>query len=152
MSWPTSWAWRWPATCTSVGLRGLSAPPRGKDLEGARVYTSDQTHFSIARALDELGFPADTLVVLPADEDFHLRGAPVAAAIRRDRAAGLTPFAIAAVAGSTNTGSVDAIGELADVAMPRDCGCTSMRPMVAARGCPSAIATGSPDLRPGRLA
>ena len=34
----------------------------------------------------------------------------------RDRAAGLTPFAIAAVAGSTNTGSVDAIGELADVA------------------------------------
>ena len=97
-------------------LRGLSAPPRGKDLEGARVYTSDQTHFSIARALDELGFPADTLVVLPSDEDFHLRGAPVAAAIRRDRAAGLTPYAIAAVAGSTNTGSVDALGELADVA------------------------------------
>ena len=40
----------------------------------------------------------------------------VAAAVARDRAAGLTPFAIAAVAGSTNTGSVDAIGELADVA------------------------------------
>jgi glutamate/tyrosine decarboxylase-like PLP-dependent enzyme len=97
-------------------LRGLGGPPRGKDLEGARVYTSDQTHFSIARALDELGFPADTLVVLPADEDFHLRGAPVAEAITRDRGAGLTPYAIAAVAGSTNTGSVDAIGELADVA------------------------------------
>ncbi len=97
-------------------LRGLGGPPRGKDLEGARVYTSDQTHFSIARALDELGFPTDTLVVLPADDDFHLRGAGVAAAVARDRAAGLTPFAIAAVAGSTNTGSVDAIGELADVA------------------------------------
>jgi len=97
-------------------LRGLSAPPRGKDLEGARVYTSDQTHFSIARALDELGFPPDTLVVLPADDDFHLRGEPVAVAIARDRAKGLTPFAIAAVAGSTNTGSVDAVGELADVA------------------------------------
>ncbi|HET9083128.1 MAG TPA: pyridoxal-dependent decarboxylase [Candidatus Limnocylindrales bacterium] len=97
-------------------LRGLSGPPRGKDLEGARVYTSDQTHFSIARALDELGFPMETLVVLPADDDFHLRGEPVAAAIERDRAAGLTPFAIAAVAGSTNTGSVDAVGELADVA------------------------------------
>jgi len=97
-------------------LRGLPAPPRGKDLEGARVYTSDQTHFSIARALDELGFPSDTLVVLPSDKAFHLRGAPVAEAIRRDRADGLTPYAIAAVAGSTNTGSVDAIGELADVA------------------------------------
>ena len=68
-------------------LRGLGGPPRGRDLEGARVYTSDQTHFSIARALDELGFPTDTLVVLPADDDFHLRGAAVAAAVARDRAA-----------------------------------------------------------------
>jgi aromatic-L-amino-acid decarboxylase len=101
-------------------VRGLSGPPRGGQLDGARVYTSDQTHFSIARALDELGFPADTLVVLPADDDFHLRGAPVAAAVARDRAAGLAPFAIAAVAGSTNTGSVDAIGELADVADAED--------------------------------
>ena len=97
-------------------LRGLSGPPRGKDLEGARVYTSDQTHFSIARALDELGFPTDTLVVLPADDDFRLRGRVVADAVARDREAGLTPFAIAAVAGSTNTGTVDATGELADVA------------------------------------
>ncbi|MEX2184104.1 MAG: pyridoxal-dependent decarboxylase [Chloroflexota bacterium] len=97
-------------------IRGLGGPPRGRGLEGARVYTSDQTHFSIARALDELGFPTDTLVVLPADDDFRLRAAPVSTAIARDRAAGLTPFAIAAVAGSTNTGTVDAIGELADVA------------------------------------
>jgi len=97
-------------------LRGLGGPPRGRDLEGARVYTSDQTHFSIARAIDELGFPADTLVVLPADEHFHLRGEAVSVAVARDRAAGHTPFAIACVAGSTNTGSVDAIGELADVA------------------------------------
>ena len=120
-------------------LRGLSAPPRGRDLEGARVYTSDQTHFSIARALDELGFPPETLVVLPADDDFRLRGAPVAEAIARDRAAGLTPFAIAAVAGSTNTGSVDAIGELADVAeargpvAPRRRGLRRRRPAVRAR-------------------
>ena len=98
----------------------MSGPPRGKDLEDARVYTSDQTHFSIARALDELGFPAATLVVLPADDDFHLRGTAVRAAVARDRAAGLTPFAIAAVAGSTNTGSVDAIAELADVAATED--------------------------------
>jgi aromatic-L-amino-acid/L-tryptophan decarboxylase len=44
----------------------------------------------------------------------------VAAAVRRDRAAGLLPIAIAAVAGSTNTGSVDAVGELADVASRED--------------------------------
>ena len=97
-------------------LLGLVAPPRGRVLEGFRVYASDQAHFSIGRALDELGFPHETLVAVPADADFRLRGEPVAAAIARDRAAGLTPVAIAAVAGSTNTGSVDRIGELADVA------------------------------------
>ena len=45
---------------------------------------------------------------------------PVARAIVRDRDAGLTPFAIAAVVGSTNTGSVDAVGDLADVAAAED--------------------------------
>ncbi len=95
---------------------GLDRPPRGRALEDLRVYTGDQSHFSIGRALDELGFPLETLVTVPADADFRLRGSAVAAAIVADRAAGLTPIAIAAVAGSTNTGAVDAIGELADVA------------------------------------
>jgi glutamate/tyrosine decarboxylase-like PLP-dependent enzyme len=95
---------------------GLNRAPRGRDLEGVRVYASDQTHFSIARALDELGFPQDTLVAVASDELFRLRGAPVAEAIARDREARLTPLAISAVAGSTNTGAVDALPELADVA------------------------------------
>ena len=103
-----------------TALRGLTAPPRGAALEGARVYTSDQTHFSIARALDELGFPPETLVVLPTDDRFRLHPDPVAEAIARDRAAGLTPIAISAVAGSTNTGSVDRIEELAAVAERED--------------------------------
>jgi aromatic-L-amino-acid decarboxylase len=101
-------------------LLGSGRVPRGAMLEGVRVYASDQTHFSIGRALDVLGFPAETLAVIASDEWFHLRGGPVAEAVARDRAAGLTPFAIAAVAGSTNTGSVDAIGELADVAAAND--------------------------------
>ncbi len=97
-------------------LRGAPHPPRGAALEGVRVYTSEQTHFSIGRALDELGFPPDTLVVLPADDGFRLHAAPVATAIADDRARGLTPVAISAVAGSTNTGSVDLVRELADLA------------------------------------
>ncbi len=97
-------------------LLGLRQPPRGKALEGVRVYASDQTHFSIARALDVLGFPDGTLRVVGSDEAFRLRGLPTESVIEEDRAAGLVPFAISAVAGSTNTGSVDFVGELADVA------------------------------------
>ena len=97
-------------------LLGLSWPPRGGQLEGVRVYASDQAHFSISRALDELGFPADTLHIVAADDAFRLRGADVAAAIAADRARGLRPLAICAVAGSTNTGAVDRMIELADLA------------------------------------
>ncbi len=92
------------------------APPRGADLGRARAYVSDQTHFSIARALGILGFPEEALRVVPSDERFRLQAEPVAAAIAEDRAAGLVPFAISAVAGSTNTGSVDAVVDLADLA------------------------------------
>jgi aromatic-L-amino-acid decarboxylase len=97
-------------------LAGLARPPRGAALEGARVYTGDQTHFSIARALDELGFPPETLVVLPTDEAFRLHAEPVADAIAADRGRGLRPLAVCAVAGSTNTGSVDLVPELAALA------------------------------------
>jgi glutamate/tyrosine decarboxylase-like PLP-dependent enzyme len=99
-------------------LRGTPGdpPPRGRALEGVRVYASGQAHFSIARALDELGFPPETLCLLPVDERYRLQAAPVAKAVTRDRAAGLVPLAIAAVAGTTNTGSVDALADLADLA------------------------------------
>jgi glutamate/tyrosine decarboxylase-like PLP-dependent enzyme len=98
------------------GLTGAGSPPRGRALEGVRVYAGDQAHFSIARALDELGFPDDTLHLVGSDDDFRLQAEPVAQAVAVDRAAGLLPLAIAAVAGSTNTGSIDAVPGLADLA------------------------------------
>jgi len=101
-------------------LLGLDHRPRGRELEGVRVYASDQAHFSIRRALDMLGFPAETLHVVASDERFRLQGPAVAAAVAADRAAGLLPFAVAAVCGSTNTGSVDDTGALADLAERED--------------------------------
>ncbi len=105
-----------PDRLRAAGVPPYPDPPRGAALAGVRVYASDQAHFSVAKALDLLGFPAETLSVVASDARFRLCGAPVADAIRADRAAGLRPLAIAAVAGSTNTGSVDETGELADVA------------------------------------
>jgi aromatic-L-amino-acid decarboxylase len=97
-------------------LSGLDAPPRGAQLEGVRVYCSDQTHFSIARGLEQLGFPRETLRVIASDDHCRLPVDAVAEAIEADRAAGLRPLAICAVAGSTNTGSVDPVPALAELA------------------------------------
>ena len=97
-------------------LAATGGPPRGRALEAARVYVSDQAHFSIGRALDMLGFPPDALVVVESDERYRLQAEPVARRIADDRAAGLVPFCIAAVCGTTNTGSVDDVPALAALA------------------------------------
>ena len=67
-------------TSTSAALLGAGRAPRGALLDGVRVYTSDQTHFSIARALDLLGFPPETLVVVAVG-----RAVPAAWRARRGR-------------------------------------------------------------------
>ena len=105
-----------PALLATGGVAAYPAVPRGAALDGVRIYASDQAHFSIAKALDILGFPEGTLHVVSSDARFRLRGVDVARALAEDAAAGLRPLAITAVAGSTNTGAVDATGELADVA------------------------------------
>src|SRR3954469_20416410 len=51
-------------------ITGADRAPRGAALEGWRIYVSDQAHFSIARALAELGFPDETLVIVPSDARF----------------------------------------------------------------------------------
>jgi aromatic-L-amino-acid decarboxylase len=102
-------------------LRDLDGPPRGAALDRVRVYASDQAHFSIARGLDLAGFPEETLrVVASSDRDFRLRAEVVADAIADDRAAGLTPLAIFAVAGSTNTGAIDDVSALAELSQRED--------------------------------
>jgi aromatic-L-amino-acid decarboxylase len=98
------------------GLLGVDRKPRGRDLEGVRVYASDQTHFSVRRGLDILGFPPETMHVVPSDARFRLRADALAEAVEADLNAGLVPFAVSAVTGSTNTGSIDPVVEIAEVA------------------------------------
>ena len=82
----------------------------------ATVYLSDQAHASIARGLRVLGFEAARIRVLPSDDALTLPVAALAAAVAHDRAAGLRPFCVVATAGSTNTGAVDPLHALADLA------------------------------------
>jgi aromatic-L-amino-acid/L-tryptophan decarboxylase len=94
----------------------LDEQPRASALGPMRVYGSDQTHFSITRALDILGFDERTFRAIATDERFHIDVDELARAIEDDLAAGARPFAIVAVAGTTNTGAVDPIPAMADVA------------------------------------
>jgi glutamate/tyrosine decarboxylase-like PLP-dependent enzyme len=77
------------------------------------VYYSDQTHSSVERALRLLGFARRQLRKLPSGDDFRLPVSLVRSAMEEDRRSGRLPCCVIANAGTTNTGAVDPLGELA---------------------------------------
>ena len=80
------------------------------------IYASDQSHYSVAKGAILAGFPEANVREVPTDDLFRLRVDALAELIAEDRRRGLTPFLIAASAGTTNTGAVDPLAELADLA------------------------------------
>jgi glutamate/tyrosine decarboxylase-like PLP-dependent enzyme len=87
----------------------------GGQTEGAIVYGSDQTHSSIGRGLRTLGFGPDQLRVIPGDDRYRFDVPALRSAIEEDIKAGLIPLCVVGTAGTTNTGSVDPLDELADL-------------------------------------
>jgi aromatic-L-amino-acid/L-tryptophan decarboxylase len=96
-----------------ASLTALVAARESRGGVGGVVYLSDQAHTSILRDLKVMG--EREVRVLPSDPAFRLPVSAVAAAVAEDRAAGRTPFAVVANAGTTNTGTVDPLDELADL-------------------------------------
>lgn len=85
-------------------------------INGAVVYLSDQTHTSVDRGLRILGFGAEQLRHVPTDAAYRLRTERLREQILQDRKSGLRPFAVVANAGTTNTGAIDPLPEVARIA------------------------------------
>jgi aromatic-L-amino-acid/L-tryptophan decarboxylase len=79
------------------------------------VYLADQAHSSMPRAARILGFRPDQVRVLPVDDRYRLRPDALLGAMQADRRAGRRPFFVGAAAGSTNTGAIDPLPELASI-------------------------------------
>jgi aromatic-L-amino-acid/L-tryptophan decarboxylase len=87
----------------------------GGPSDNSVVYVSDQAHSSVARTARAMGLRPHQVRVLPTGDRWRLAPETVAAAVHADRRAGRVPFALCASAGSTNTGAVDPLQDLADV-------------------------------------
>ncbi len=85
------------------------------------IYASEQCHYSIDKSADLLGLGRESLRKIPTDERFHIRLDALREAIARDREAGLLPCCIVGVAGTTSTGVIDPLEELAVIARENDC-------------------------------
>jgi len=80
------------------------------------LYSSAESHSSIQKCAEQLGIGTDNLRAIEADDSFRLKPAALRAAIEADLKAGHLPFAIVACGGATNTGAIDPLDAIADIA------------------------------------
>jgi aromatic-L-amino-acid decarboxylase len=96
--------------------REAKAPANQKGAQPGMVYASDQVHMSIPKALALLGLGHDSLRLLPTDEGYRLRVEDLAQALESDTRAGKRIIAIVASAGTVNTGAIDPLPQMAELA------------------------------------
>ncbi|PNP56821.1 hypothetical protein THARTR1_03119 [Trichoderma harzianum] len=82
----------------------------------AVIYMSEQTHSSMAKGIVVAGFHRNQIRRVQCDSNYRIKPLSLRQQIESDRKNGLIPFMIAATCGLTNTGGVDDLNALADIA------------------------------------
>ncbi len=110
----------------------------GRGLVG---YAGGSAHGCIPRAFDLVGLGTDALRLIPLDDDRRMSLPALGEAVAQDRAAGLTPFMVAATAGTVDTGAIDPLDAIAAF-------CAEQRLWFHIDGAFGALAALSPAIRP----
>ncbi len=112
---------------SSANLMGLAmareanAPANETGFKGQGiVYASDEVHMSIPKSVALLGIGRDHLRLVATDDSFRIIPEELDRMIRHDRAAGKTPIAVVATAGTVSTGAVDPLRAIEQIA--HECG------------------------------
>ncbi len=77
------------------------------------VFMSDQSHSALERAARVVGVRPDGIIKVTSDEMFRIRLGALERAVIEARRSGYTPIAVCANAGTTNTGAIDPLPEIA---------------------------------------
>ena len=112
---------------SSANLMGLAmareskAPANEKGVvSGGVIYASDEIHMSIPKSVALLGIGRNNLQLIGTDAAFRMVPAELEARILQDKAAGRTPLAVVASAGTVNTGAIDPLRQIAEIAQRYD--------------------------------
>ena len=97
--------------------RATASPPCPRPL---RFYASDQVHSCHRKAVECLGLGDEALRRIPTDDDLRIDLAALRRAIAEDRAAGFQPACVIGTAGTVNTGAIDDLPALAEIARQED--------------------------------
>src|SRR3954468_3725408 len=108
---------------SAANLMGLTmareskAPANEAGTSGrALVYASSEVHMSIPKSVALLGIGRTNLRSIPTDLSLRMDTAELERQIQQDKAAGRIPLAVVASAGTVNTGAIDPLAKMADIA------------------------------------
>src|SRR5262249_35611811 len=79
-----------------------------------------EAHMSMAKSMALLGLGRSNLRLIPTDEHFRMSMDALSSALAADLAAGRTPLAVVATAGTVNTGAIDPLPEIAAICRRHD--------------------------------
>jgi aromatic-L-amino-acid decarboxylase len=93
----------------------------GEDFLDGTYYVSEQVHASVSKAANLAGFSRRNLRLVPTDPQLRMDVGALRDMVAADRAAGLRPFLVVPSAGTTNTGAIDPLDAIADIAEREGC-------------------------------
>lgn len=88
----------------------------GSQLVNSPIYLTAQTHHCVDKAIRIAGLGECPRRLISMDAGFRMDTEALAATIQKDKTSGYKPWLIVASAGTTDTGSVDPLAEIADIA------------------------------------
>lgn len=89
--------------------------------QGMAILVSERGHYSLKKAANVLGIGQSNLVPVKADENNRICPTALEETIKQLKSKKIKPFAIIGVAGTTETGNIDPLDTIADIAQREDC-------------------------------
>jgi aromatic-L-amino-acid/L-tryptophan decarboxylase len=102
------------ATDWRANEEGLAACPP------LAVYTSEEAHSSVEKAVKIAGLGRQALRLIPTDDRFAMRPEALEVQIQADLDAGIKPVCIVATIGTTGTGGIDPLARIGAIAKRHD--------------------------------
>ena len=104
-----------------IAREGLAKALRHLDCQGLAILVSRRGHYSLGKAADLLGIGRDNLVAVETDDNNRIDMRRLREHCARLRGEGIRPLSLIGIAGTTETGNVDPLEALADLAAEMGC-------------------------------
>lgn len=104
-----------------ISREGLFKALQHLDCQGLAVLVSRRGHYSLGKAVDVLGIGRDNLITVETDDNNRIDMKKLRERCARLKGEGIRPLSLIGIGGTTETGNVDPLEALADLAAELGC-------------------------------